>query len=60
MSIGGMEQELKWVKKRLNDLSGEVSRYDDFDLKCSLEDLESSIENLADECEDTISSVQDL
>lgn len=55
-----MEQELKWVKKRLNDLSSEVSRYDDFDLKCSLEDLESSIENLADECEDTISSVQNL
>lgn len=63
MSVLGMEQEIKWVKDKLKKLGHAISECFDeteFDLSTELEELESSVEDLIDECEDTISSIQDL
>lgn len=60
MAIAGIETEIKWVKNKVRQLSQEVSLISNIDLECAFEELESSIDDLIDECEDTISTVQDL
>lgn len=60
MSISGIEQEIKWVKNKVRQLSKEVSLVNNIDLECAFEELEVCIDDLIDECNDTISTVQDL
>ena len=60
MSVSGIEQEIRWVKDKVKNLNSEVSEIDNIDLVCAFEELESAVADLIDECEDTISSVQDL
>ena len=60
MAIAGIEKEIKWVKKKVRELRNEVSEIENIDLVCAFEELENSIDDLIDECEDTISTVLDL
>ncbi|WP_195238628.1 hypothetical protein [Romboutsia sp. 1001285H_161024_C4] len=60
MSIFGMEQEIEWVKNKLKNLRIEVDEIDNYDLTSAFEEFDSSLDDLIEECEDTISSVRDL
>lgn len=60
MSVSGIESEMKWVKKALDELKSEVEDLDNKDLTDSFDKLESQLEDLMDECEDTITRVQEL
>lgn len=60
MSVSGIEQEIRWVKDKVKNLNSEVSEIDNIDLVSAFEELESTVADLIDECEDTISSIQDL
>ena len=60
MSIAGIESEIKWVKKSLNALRDEVRELDNREIIEAFEDLESSLDDLFNECEETISDVQSL
>lgn len=60
MSIAGIESEMKWVRKRLSALRDEVMELDNIEITEAFEDLESSLDDLFNECEETISDVQGL
>ena len=60
MSIAGIESEIKWVKKSLNALRDEVIELDNREIIEAFEDLESSLDDLFNESEETISDVQSL
>ena len=60
MSIAGIESDMKWVRKSLRALRDEVIELDNSDIIEAFEDLESSLDNLFNECEETISDVQSL
>ena len=60
MSIAGIESEIKWVKKSLNALRDEEIELDNREIIEAFEDLESSLDDLFNECEETISDVQSL
>lgn len=60
MSIAGIEEEIKWVKNKVNKLRYAINNLDNEDILEAFEDLDSNIDDLIDECEDTISSVQNL
>ena len=60
MSIAGIESEMKLVRKSLRALRDEVIELDNRDIIEAFEDLESSLDNLFNECEETISDVQSL
>ena len=60
MSIAGIESEIKWVKKSLNALRDEVIELDNREIIEAFEDLESSLDGVFNECEETISDVQSL
>ena len=60
MSIAGIESEMKWVRKWLSALRDEVMELDNIEITEAFEDLESSLDDLFNECEETISDVQGL
>lgn len=63
MSIAGIESELKWVKNKLRKLGDSIEECLDetkFDLRNDFLELENAIEDLENQCIDTITSVQDL
>lgn len=60
MSIAGMEEEIKWVKNKVSKLRNAINNGDCLDILEAFEDLDSNLDDLIDECEDTISSVQNL
>ncbi len=60
MSIVGIEEEIKWVKNKVSKLRYAINNLDNEDILEAFEDLDSNIDDLIDECEDTISSVQNL
>lgn len=60
MSVAGMELQIEWVKKYLNELSSSISDLDNDDIKSDFENLETEIDGLIDECKETMSSIQDL
>lgn len=60
MSIAGIESEMKWVRKRLSALRDEVMELDNIEITEAFEDLEGSLDDLFNECEETISDVQGL
>ncbi|MCC3668064.1 MULTISPECIES: hypothetical protein [Terrisporobacter] len=60
MSIAGIEEEIKWVKNKVSKLRYAINNLDNEDILEAFEDLDSNIDDLIDECEDTISSVQNL
>ena len=60
MSIAGIESEMKWVRKSLSALKAEVIELDNREIIEVFEELESSLDDLFNECEETISDVQSL
>lgn len=60
MSIAGIESEMKWVRKCLSALRDEVMELYNIKITEAFEDLESSLDDLFNECEETISDVQGL
>lgn len=60
MSIAGIESEMKWVRKSLSALKHEVIELDNREIIDVFENLESSLDDLFNECEETISDVQSL
>ena len=60
MSIAGIEEEIKWVKNKVSKLRYAINNLDNEDILEAFEDLDSNIDDLIDECEDTISIVQNL
>lgn len=60
MSVSGMEMQIKWVKKYLNELGSSISCLDNDDIISDFESLETEIDGLIDECQETMSSIQDL
>lgn len=60
MSIAGIEEEIKWVKNKVSKLRYAINNLDNEDILEAFEDLDSNIDDLIDECEDTISSVRNL
>lgn len=51
---------MKWVRKCLSALRDEVMELDNIEITEAFEDLESSLDDLFNECEETISDVQGL
>ena len=60
MSIAGIEEEIKWVKNKVSKLRYAINNLDNEDILEAFEDLDSNIDDLIDQCEDTISSVQNI
>lgn len=60
MSIAGIESEMKWVRKSLSALKDEVIELDNREIIEAFEDLESSLDDLFNECDETISDIQSL